>query len=120
MKIVDVRKILGLILLAYYFYWQVPFAFQAIVEQDWNNEFISLSVCCVGITIVVLPWVLMGNRIALRVLSAAILISGAFPLATAGWVGFSPSKNMLLASLSLFFYGITIWFLLKTHCPKTY
>ncbi|MCG8529818.1 MAG: hypothetical protein MI749_04045 [Desulfovibrionales bacterium] len=118
MNVVRLKKLLGLVLLACYFYWQVPFAFQAVVQQDWNNEFITLSVYCVSVTVVVLPWVLIGNRIALGVLCAAMLISGAFPLATAGWVGFSPSKNMLLASISLFFYGITIWLLLKTHCPR--
>ena len=113
MKVVNVRKLLGLVLLAYYFYWQVPFAFQAAMQRDWNNEFITLSACCVGITIIASPWALVGNRVALGLVCAAMIIPGAFPIAAAAWVGFFPSKETLSASMSLVFYGISIWFLFK-------
>lgn len=113
MKVVNVRKLLGLALLAYYFYWQVPFAFQVVMQRDWNNEFITLSACCVGITIIALPWALVGNRMALRLVCAAMTMSGAFPIAAAAWVGFLPSKETLSASMSLGFYGISTWFLFR-------
>ncbi|MEZ0576200.1 hypothetical protein ACQ0P8_12590 [Halodesulfovibrio aestuarii] len=113
MKTVNVRKLLGLVLLACYFYWQVPFAFQVVMQHDWNNEFITLSACCVAITIIAIPWVLLENRMALGLICTAMIVSGVFPIVAAAWVGFLPSKETLSASMSLGFYGISIWFLFK-------
>lgn len=112
-KAISFRKMLGLALLACYFYWQLPFVFMVMERGDWSNEFVAFSAFCACVTVILLPCVLVKSEVALKMLRFATVSSGVFPMLAAAWVGVVPSRESLLASIMLGAYGVSFYFCLR-------